>query len=111
MGNVFVSGRTPAPLADPLLALCTVTEPTADGNHYTSYAGYAHLGSGISCGLSCLAAGLAIGVVGDAGVRAVGQNERLFVGMILILIFGEALALYGLIVSLIMAEKGNDYHC
>ena len=44
-------------------------------------------------------------------MRAVGQNERLFVGMILILIFGEALALYGLIVSLIMAEKGNDYHC
>lgn len=88
-----------------------VTEPTAAGNHYTSYAGYAHLASGISCGLSCLAAGLSIGVVGDAGVRAVGQNERLFVGMILILIFGEALALYGLIVSLIMSQKGNDYHC
>jgi hypothetical protein len=38
-----------------------------------------------------LAAGIAIGVVGDAGVRAVGQQERLFVGMLLILIFAEAL--------------------
>jgi len=89
----------------------TVTEPSESGNHYTSYAGYAHLASGLCCGLSCLAAGLSIGVVGDAGVRAVGQNEKLFVGMILMLIFGEALALYGLIVSLIMAQKGNDYHC
>lgn len=71
-----------------------VTEPTAAGNHYTLYAGYAHLASGLCCGLSCLAAGLAIGVVGDAGVRAVGQQPALFVGTILVLIFGEALALY-----------------
>jgi V-type H+-transporting ATPase 16kDa proteolipid subunit len=46
-------------------------------------------------GLSGLAAGMAIGIVGDAGVRAVGQQEKLFVGMILILIFAEALGLYG----------------
>ena len=34
--------------------------------------------------------GLAIGIVGDAGVRANAQQPRLFVGMILILIFAEA---------------------
>lgn len=44
-------------------------------------------------------------MVGDAGVRAVGQQERLFVSMILILIFAEALGLYGLIVSLILGQK------
>jgi V-type H+-transporting ATPase proteolipid subunit len=49
------------------------------------------------------AAGYAIGIVGDVGIRANAQQERLFVGLILILIFGEALALYGLIVSLILA--------
>ena len=48
------------------------------------------------------AAGYAIGIVGDAGIRANAQQEKLFVGLILILIFGEALALYGLIVSLIL---------
>jgi len=48
------------------------------------------------------AAGYSIGKVGDAGIRANAQQERLFVGLILILIFGEALALYGLIVSLIL---------
>lgn len=40
---------------------------------------------------------MAIGIVGDAGVRANAQQPKLFVGMILILIFAEALALYGLI--------------
>ena len=52
------------------------------------------------------AAGLAIGIVGDAGVRANAQQDKIFVGMILILIFGEALALYGLIVSLILTSQG-----
>jgi len=32
--------------------------------------GYRILGAGLCCGLSALAAGLAIGVAGDAGVRA-----------------------------------------
>ena len=78
-------------------------------NKYSSYMGYAHLAAGLCCGLSGLAAGMAIGVVGDAGVRAVGQQEKLFVGMILILIFAEALGLYGLIVALILSQK--SYTC
>ena len=41
---------------------------TAEG--YTWFKGYAHLASGLCCGLSSLAAGLAIGICGDAGVRA-----------------------------------------
>jgi len=45
---------------------------------------------------------LAIGVAGDAGVRAYAQTDEIFVGMILILIFAEAIGLYGLIVSIIM---------
>ena len=55
--------------------------------------------------LAMQAAGLAIGIVGDAGVRANAQQDKIFVGMILILIFGEALALYGLIVSLILTSQ------
>jgi len=37
------------------------------------FIGYAHLAAGLCCGLSSLAAGLAIGIVGDAGVRANAQ--------------------------------------
>ena len=49
------------------------------------------------------AAGFAIGVVGDAGVRSNAQEPKMFVGMILILIFAEALGLYGLIIAIIMS--------
>ncbi len=68
--------------------------------------GYQHLASGLCCGLSSLGAGIAIGIGGDAGVRALGQTDKIFVGMMLILIFAEALGLYGLIVSLILSSSG-----
>ena len=66
--------------------------------------GYQYLGSGLCCGLTSFAAGIAIGIGGEAGVRALGQQEKIFVGMMLILIFAEALGLYGLIVSLILVQ-------
>ncbi|CAJ0957544.1 unnamed protein product [Ranitomeya imitator] len=71
----------------------------------TLYKSFLQLGAGLSVGLSGLAAGFAIGIVGDAGVRGTAQQPRLFVGMILILIFAEVLGLYGLIVALILSTK------
>ncbi len=71
---------------------------------YNFQDGYKHLSSGLCCGLSSLAAGLAIGIVGDAGVRANAQQQDVFVGMIRILIFAEALGLYGLIVAIILSQ-------
>ena len=73
----------------------------------------------------------AIGIVGDAGVRGTAQQPRLFVGMILILIFAEVLGmfrclvhyrismaltrklgLYGLIVALLMnSSASQDVSC
>jgi len=76
---------------------------------YSSFSGFAHLSAGLSCGLSCLGAGLAIGIVGDAGVRANGIQPKLFVPMVLILIFAEALGLYGLIVGIILSQQ--TYEC
>jgi V-type H+-transporting ATPase proteolipid subunit len=85
---------------------------------YSLFNGFLHLGCGLSVGLTGLAAGYAIGIVGDSvrvahpngqtfthvsvqmltlyqGVRAYMQQSRIFVGMVLILIFGEVLGLYG----------------
>lgn len=70
-----------------------------------SFRSFVDLGAGLSVGLSGLAAGFAIGIVGDSGVRGTAQQPRLFVGMILILIFAEVLGLYGLIVALILTTK------
>ncbi|MCJ1269339.1 H(+)-transporting V0 sector ATPase subunit c [Lobaria immixta] len=72
------------------------------------YTGFIQLGAGLSVGLAGLAAGFAIGIVGDAGVRGSAQQPRLFVGMILILIFAEVLGLYGLIVALLMNAKATQ---
>lgn len=92
--------------------------------HMPLFTGFIQLGAGLSVGLSGLAAGFAIGIVGDAGVRGTAQQPRLFVGMILILIFAEVLGmfpetfcvlwmlklfpgLYGLIVALLMNSKAS----
>ncbi|PQE28461.1 V-type proton ATPase 16 kDa proteolipid subunit 2 protein [Rutstroemia sp. NJR-2017a BBW] len=81
-------------------------KPPIDAN-YSLYAGFLHLACGLSVGLTGLAAGYAIGIVGDMGVRSYMQQSRIFVGMVLILIFGEVLGLYGLIVALILNTKSR----
>ncbi|CAL9730590.1 H(+)-transporting V0 sector ATPase subunit c PWA37_001947 [Arxiozyma heterogenica] len=78
------------------------------GQKQALYTGFIQLGAGLSVGLSGLAAGFAIGIVGDAGVRGTAQQPRLFVGMILILIFSEVLGLYGLIVALLLNSRATQ---
>jgi V-type H+-transporting ATPase proteolipid subunit len=49
----------------------------------------------LSVGLAGLAAGFAIGIVGDAGVRGTAQQPRLFVGMVgYDLLFATCKAIY-----------------
>lgn len=55
---------------------------------------FIYLAAGLSVGVSGLAAGFAIGIIGDAGVRGTAQQPKLYVGMILILIFAEVLGEY-----------------
>jgi V-type H+-transporting ATPase proteolipid subunit len=89
------------------------------------FTGFVQFGAGLSVGLAGLAAGFAIGIVGDAGVRGTAQQPRLYVGMILILIFAEVLGmssglrrtiadylgLYGLIVALLMNSRAGNVSC
>jgi len=78
---------------------------------YPLFAGFVHLGAGLACGLTGLAAGYAIGFVGDSCVRAYVYESKVFVTMVLILIFAEVLGLYGLIVALIMNTKATGLKC
>merc|ERR1712178_38928 len=52
---------------------------------YASFSGYSALAAGLCCGMAGLSAGIAIGIVGDAGVRANARQPKLFVGVVLIL--------------------------
>ena len=85
--------------------IVSVILKTKINEKYDYYDGLKHLSAGLCVGLCSLGAGVAIGIAGDAGVRALGKQDRIFVGMMLILIFAEALGLYGLIISLILASK------
>merc|ERR1739842_276347 len=76
-----------------------VTDNTADYNSFDCINTFA---AGLCCGICQIAAGYAIGIVGDGGVRYAAQNEQIFVGLILILIFAEVLGLFGMIVSIIV---------
>ncbi|KAL0692984.1 hypothetical protein Bca4012_060164 [Brassica carinata] len=49
------------------------------GKSYYLVDGYAHLSSGLACGLAGLSAVMAIGIVGDAGVRVNAQQPKFFV--------------------------------
>jgi V-type H+-transporting ATPase proteolipid subunit len=120
-----------------------ISKPDPDGSTtYSLYSSYAHLAAGLCCGVSCLAAGGTIGVIGDVGVQCFGlkasggkrswatgeganpgdagdtsmdvavtteASNKLYVGLLIMLIFAEALALYGLIVALILSQ--NQYTC
>lgn len=85
-----------------IVAVILIQKIKSDDYSYSR--GFSHLASGMCCGFSSLAAGLAIGVVGETGARAIGLQDKVFVGMMLILIFAEALGLYGLIVALILTQ-------
>jgi len=52
--------------------------------HMSLYQAFLHLGAGLSVGLSGLAAGFAIGIIGDAGVRGNAQQPKLFIGMCMV---------------------------
>ena len=87
------------------LIVAVILKQNIKVGEYSYFLGWRHFASGLCCGLSSLGAGIAIGLAGNAGARAMGQQDRIFVGMMLILIFSEALGLYGLIVSLILSSS------
>ena len=63
-----------------------------------------HLGAGLCVGFSALASGLAIGVVGHAGTLGMLHRDIL-IAIILMMIFSEAIALYGFIVAIVLASS------
>mmetsp|Transcript_9520 Transcript_9520/g.11767 ORF Transcript_9520/g.11767 Transcript_9520/m.11767 type:complete len:201 (-) Transcript_9520:257-859(-) len=114
-----------------------ISQPDANGYAtYSVYNAWAHFAAGMCCGCSCLAAGGTIGIIGEVGVQCFGMKasagkrawggdadggdgggegasaedaNKLYVGLLIMLIFSEALALYGLIVALILSQR--QYNC
>ncbi|KAK1322957.1 hypothetical protein QJS10_CPA02g00505 [Acorus calamus] len=89
-----------------IIAVIISTGINPKAKSYYLFDGYAHLSSGLACGLA--------GSLPDnidkkrCSSWANAQQPKLFVGMILILIFAEALALYGLIVGIILSSRAGQ---
>ena len=82
-----------------VIVLQAVTSPD-----YNTSRGYAQFFGGLVLGFSCLASGVAVGIVGNHGLRKLSENKSSTVRLVLNLIYCEALGLYGLIFALIAAS-------
>eukprot|EP01116_Phalansterium_solitarium_P011880 TRINITY_DN27715_c0_g1_i1.p4 TRINITY_DN27715_c0_g1~~TRINITY_DN27715_c0_g1_i1.p4 ORF type:complete len:126 (+),score=29.96 TRINITY_DN27715_c0_g1_i1:855-1232(+) len=93
-----------------LIIAILVTVSLKEGD-YPLIKGFAQLYAGLCVGLTGVASGYCMGVIGNFGLKAVGKKAKLYINVLLIIIFCEAIGLYGLIVALILVGQGGDTDC
>jgi V-type H+-transporting ATPase proteolipid subunit len=109
--NRVMRGIVPVVMAGILgiygLIVAVIISNNVKTTNYMLFTGFMHLGAGVAAGFASLAAGYAIGIIGDVCCFAYAKTEKIFVPMILMLIFAEALGLYGLIIALLMSNRAT----
>ena len=78
---------------------------TAQADNTKSYAGWGLLAAALSTGLSAIAAGIAVAIVGSAAMAAVAERPEVMGRSIIFVGLAEGIAIYGLIISIMILGK------
>jgi len=62
----------------------------------------AYLGAGLATGLAGIGGGYAVGQAGAAMIAALTEKPEMFGRMFIVLVLGEGIALYGLLISILL---------
>ena len=84
-----------------IIAIITYNNVKSDQKCDVAY-GYKLFAGGLIVGLSAFASGLAIGYAGDQLVSAYARTDKVFVALVLVMIFAECIGLYGFIVAILV---------
>ncbi len=68
-------------------------------------AGYAYIGAALSVGISSLAAGIAVGLVGSSAMGAISEKPEVAGRALIFLGLAEGIAIYGLIIAILILGK------
>lgn len=83
----------------------TTAEATAFDYYDSSTAAFLGLSAAIAIGMAAIAAAWVLRTVGTAAISAMTEREEAFGKLIVIVALGEAIAIYGLIVALLIVFK------
>lgn len=80
-------------------------DPATLAKNYES--GYRVFGAGMITGFCNLFCGICVGIIGSSAALADAANDKLFVKVLVIEIFGSVLGLFGIILALILSSEAK----
>ena len=91
--------------ADGTSAVAGAEQQTATDSGAGTATGLGLVGAGLSIGLAAIGAGIALSAGAPAAIGAVAENPKAFGKSIIFVALGEAVAIYGFIIAILMVIK------